>query len=279
MAQALVGVFDSGIGGLSVAREIKQLLPDVAICYVADSEFAPYGDKSPEQVVQRCELICEFLLAQGVDAIAIACNTATVHHIEHLRQRFNVPFIGVEPGIKPAVAASINKRIGVLATRQTAASRNLLEHVRKYEAEADIFIQPCPGLAESVEKLDLAPVALLQQYLAPLVEKGIDQLVLGCTHYRFLEDAIRSITQVEIVDTASAVAKQVQRILLVLDKPTESNFEDRTQDRFYTTGGLSEFSHQLSALWPDTQYQSLSCRLTPYSVPSIKPNLSEKLAS
>ena len=258
MKQRVVGIFDSGIGGLSVAREIKRLMPDVSLVYVADSDFAPYGDKSPQSVGQRCELICQFLQAKEVDAIVVACNTATVHHIERLRQEFNLPFVGVEPGIKPAVAESRNKRVGVWATVQTSLSPNLLAHVEKYQTQADIYVQACPGLAEAVEQLDLAPTRLIDKYLSSLVEQDVDQLVLGCTHYSFVIDAIRQRlkSSIEIVDTGNAVAKQLVRLLSEQTPLFEFTDAIPTTDTFYSSGEQAIFDKQLLALWPNSSYIS-----------------------
>jgi glutamate racemase len=210
-------MFDSGVGGLSVLREVRAELPWEDIWYVADSKHAPYGDKPAASIERRAVAIAEFLVGQGAKALVVACNTATGVAVDVLRQRFAVPIIGIEPAIKPAVALTRSGVIGVLATSQTLASRKFERLVETVRGQAEILAQPCPGLVEHVEQ-GTAPAEtrrLVEQYLTPLLARGADTLVLGCTHYPFVGDVIRAVAgpDVAIIDPAGAVAKEVRRRL------------------------------------------------------------------
>ena len=186
-----IGVFDSGVGGLSVLRELHALLPDVGLHYVADAAYAPYGQRSPDEIRQRSEQIAAHLIEAGAKLIVVACNTATAHAIEALRARWpRVPFVGTEPGIKPAVSATRNGRIGVLATAATAASSRYQALVARHGQGAEVFTQACPGVVDLIEagQLDAPELrALVARYTAPLREAQVDTVLLGCTHYPFIE--------------------------------------------------------------------------------------------
>lgn len=215
---AAIGVFDSGIGGLSVLREIRALLPHEDLYYLADSRHAPYGPKPEAYIIERSLACCEFLRAQGVKAIVVACNTATAAAVKTLRARYPLPIIAMEPGIKPAVAASQNGVIGVLATSGTLSSARFSALLQQYSGTARIITQPCPGLVEQIEEGELhAPrlQSLLQRYLAPLLEAGVDTIILGCTHYPLVRAQIQALAgrEVQLIDTGAAVAQQVQRVL------------------------------------------------------------------
>ena len=213
-----IGVFDSGIGGLSVLKEIHQLLPHENLIYVGDSVHAPYGDKSAEYVRKRSQKITDFLLDQGAKSIVIACNTATAEAAELLRLNSDVPVIGLEPAIKPASQLSKNGVIGVLATQRTINSERLLGLTERYAHDKKVLAQACPGLVEQVEAYELntdKTVSLLEQYIKPLLEQGVDALILGCTHYPFLLKAIRHLVgnNIEILETGKPVALQLKRVL------------------------------------------------------------------
>ncbi len=213
-----IGVFDSGLGGLSVLKEIHQLLPHENLVYVGDSVHAPYGDKSAAYVRDRSQQITEFLLNQDVKAIVIACNTATAEAADLLRANSDVPVIGLEPAIKPATQLSKNGVIGVLATQRTINSERLLGLTERYAQEKKVLAQACPGLVEQVEAYELnsdRTVSLLERYIHPLLDQGVDALILGCTHYPFLLGEIRNIVgnNIEILETGKPVALQLQRIL------------------------------------------------------------------
>lgn len=227
-ADAPIGVFDSGVGGLSVLRHIRAQLPQEDVIYVADSGYAPYGDKTEQEVIARSLAIAAYLLDQGAKALVVACNTATIAAIKALRARYPaLPIVGVEPGLKPAASISRNGKIGVLATERTLRGDKLLALREQVSSAtgANFILQPCIGLVERIEQCALgseandATSAMLEHYIAPLLAQGIDTLVLGCTHYPFVQDAIartvRAHTQEDIplVDTGEAVARQLARLL------------------------------------------------------------------
>lgn len=216
---ACIGVFDSGLGGLSVLRAIRARLPRADLLYVADSGHAPYGEKSDEFIGERSEHISRFLMSQGAELIVVACNTATAAAVHHLRQRWPaMPVVGVEPGVKPAVARSSNQRIGVLATPFTLQSQKFHALLERHGGGAHIVLQPCPGLAREIERgrLDSPELrALVAGFSQPLTDAGVDTAVLGCTHYPFVAPLFMQALgqQVHIIDTAEAVARQTARLV------------------------------------------------------------------
>ncbi|PTU78995.1 glutamate racemase [Pseudomonas indoloxydans] len=218
-SQAPIGVFDSGVGGLSVLREIRQLLPNESLLYVADSGHVPYGEKSPEYIRERCVLITEHLLAQGAKALVLACNTATAAAAAELRERYaDLPIVGMEPAVKPAAAATRSGVVGVLATTGTLKSARFAALLDRFANDVRVVTQPCPGLVECIETGELqAPATreLLQGYVAPLLAEGCDTLILGCTHYPFLRPLLSELVpaSVTLIDTGAAVARQLQRLL------------------------------------------------------------------
>ena len=225
-AHAPIGVFDSGVGGLSVLRHIRAQLPHEDLLYFADSAFAPYGDKTEAQVIERSLAITRFLLAQGIKALVVACNTATVAAIRSLREAYpHMPIVGVEPGLKPAAAATRNGTVGVMATDRTLAGEKFLKLRDQIAAasNARFLLQGCTGLADQIElgETDSAPTrALLEKYLVPLLNQGADTVVLGCTHYPFVRATIEDIInahaagrEVTLVDTGDAVARHLANLL------------------------------------------------------------------
>ena len=220
-----MGIFDSGLGGLSVLRHVRALLPQENLIYFADSAFAPYGARPEAVVVARTLAVAAFLVAQGVKALVVACNTATAAAIMAVRERYpDLPVIGVEPGLRPATLCSVSRVIGVLATERTLASARFQALATQLAAATSVRFLPqaCNGLADQVEKGELrspATAALVRRYVAPLMRQGADTLVLGCTHYPFLAPLIdlaarqASIGAVNIIDTGDAVARQLQRVL------------------------------------------------------------------
>jgi glutamate racemase len=247
-----IGIFDSGVGGLSVLREIRTALPSENLLYVADSAHAPYGDKSRQFIEDRSIAISEFLVNQNVKAIVVACNTATDAAVTTLRARFSVPIIAMEPAVKPAAMNSQSGVIGVLATSRTLASDNFVYLFARYGADVEILGQACPGLVEQVEMGDLSgdkTRALLEQYVLPLLERGADTLVLGCTHYPFLAPLIQEIagTGVAVIDSAAAVARQLRRRLEVVDL-----LADKAKigtECFWTSGRLDKAQPLVDQLW------------------------------
>ncbi len=213
-----IGVFDSGLGGLSVLRALQAHLPAATLLYVADSGHAPYGERDDAFIQTRAEHITDFLVRQGADAIVVACNTATAAAIHRLRLRCgDLPVIGVEPGVKPAVAHSVNKRVGVLATPGTLSSLKFRHLVEQHAQGALLTLQPCPGLAREIEVGVLDSPALREmvaRFCAPLKSAQVDTVVLGCTHYPFVAPLIHDELgpAIHIVDTAQAVAQHTQRV-------------------------------------------------------------------
>ncbi|MBY0556429.1 MAG: glutamate racemase [Burkholderiaceae bacterium] len=224
-ATAPIGVFDSGVGGLSVLRHIRAQCPQEDLLYFADSAHAPYGEKSEAYVVERSLAIAQFLLSQGAKALVVACNTATVAAIKAVRAQYpDLPVVGVEPGLKPAAAASRNGKVGVLATARTLQGEKFLQLREQISAAtgAEFLLQAAVGLVDQIELGDLqSPViaAMLERYIAPLLAQGADTLVLGCTHYPFVRDGIQRVLDahgaatVQLVDTGDAVARQLVRLL------------------------------------------------------------------
>jgi glutamate racemase len=216
-----IGVFDSGVGGLSVLDAIRQRLPDASLVYVGDVAYAPYGERVAADVLTRCERIVAQLVAFGARLIVVACNTATVLAIETLRRRWpTLHFVGVEPGVKPAVAMTCSGRIAVLATPATAASPRLRHLVEQFAPGVHVHIESCPGLAAAVERGAHGDSPALAALLAPSCRNvraaEVDTVVLGCTHYPFVADAIRAQlgSGVRLVDTARAVAERVASVAL-----------------------------------------------------------------
>jgi glutamate racemase len=251
LSERPVGVFDSGVGGLSVLRAIRQELPDEDVLYVGDSGFAPYGDKPADVVRERAETIVRFLVNEGAKAIVVACNTATGIAVDELRARFQVPIVAVEPAVKPASARTRSGVVGILATAGTVASPNLSRLMNSHGMDVRFLVQPCPGLAEQVERGEFSSGktrALVEQYVRPLVDQGADILVLGCTHYPFLRDVIQSVAGpgVELIDPADAVARELRRRL---EKAGLLGTAGRPgQRRFWTTGPDGQTAGVMSQL-------------------------------
>ena len=235
---APIGVFDSGVGGLSVLRHLRTALPAEDFLYVADSGHAPYGARSPDFIRERSLAIGEFLHERGAKALVVACNTATAAAVDTLRAALPIPVVAMEPGIKPAVTATRSKIIGVLATAGTLESARFFSLVNRYAGDCEIITQPCAGLVECVEASELHSAntfALLKQYLEPLLAQGADTIVLGCTHYPFLRDALVELlgSNIAIIDTGAAVARELKRRLLEFDLLREGGLGMET---FWSSG-------------------------------------------
>lgn len=215
---AVIGVFDSGFGGLSVLDAIAQLLPRADLLYFADSAHLPYGDKPESFITGRVLAIGQHLAGQGCNLIVVACNTATTTAIQALRDHLpGIPIVGVEPGVKPAAQTTQSRRVAVLATEATAHSKRLAHLIATHAAHVQVDIVPCPGWATHVETL--RPFtgefrAAVTDKIRPLLAAGVDRIVLGCTHYAFLKPIIQPLLDkhVELVDVAAAVARQVARL-------------------------------------------------------------------
>lgn len=217
-AQAPIGVFDSGVGGLSIWRALRQSLPNEHLLYLADSQYAPYGDRSPEWIVERTLQMTQLLVDQGCKALVIACNTATLVAAPALRSRLSIPIIAIEPAIKPAATLSRSHSVALMATSRTLDSSGLQSLIDRYASDVEVIRIPCPGLADRVEALQLSGPEIeaeLKERLAPALQSQADTLVLGCTHYPFLRPTIEAISgsRFHILEPSFAVAAQVHRRL------------------------------------------------------------------
>src|SRR5688500_3371022 len=236
-----IGVFDSGVGGLSVLHAIRAELPHEHFLYVGDSGCAPYGDRSPAFVIERASTITEFLVDNDVKAVVVACNTATAVAVESLRARFTIPIVAIEPAVKPAASRTRSRVVGVLATTGTLSSPNMGKLLANYGSDVEFVIQPCPGLADQVEKGELdsdETRGLVKRYVRPIIDKGADIVVLGCTHYPSLRPIIEDIagTGVDVIDPATAVARELRRRLEAAGLTHEHGSPGTEQ--FWTTGAV-----------------------------------------
>lgn len=211
-----IGIFDSGLGGLSICKEIVNVLPNESIIYLADSANTPYGEKNKEEIIALSIKNTEFLLALGCKIIVVACNTATTNAIAVLREKYNIPFIGIEPAIKPAALQTRSRKIGVLATKGTLSSDLFISNSNLLRKQLEIIEVEGANLVRLIENGQLEETkSLLNQYLIPMIEQGVDNIVLGCTHYPFLIPIIRELIPIDItiIDSGKAVAKQTLKIL------------------------------------------------------------------
>lgn len=258
-AGAPVGVFDSGVGGLSVLREIRQRLPAETLYYVADSGHAPYGDKTPAYVQARAEHIIDWLAQQGCKAVVVACNTVTGLSIQPLRERFpQLPIVAIEPAVKPAAQQTRSGVVGVLATRNTVQSAGLARLIAQHAHGVTVLPQACPGWVERVERGELdgpgTDTAVAEQ-VQPLLQAGADTLVLGCTHYPFLRATIERVAGpgVQVLDPAAAVARELERRLHALNlHATDQPAQDVTSagtEHFWTSGDLAQSQRVMQTLW------------------------------
>lgn len=249
--RAPLGVFDSGLGGLSVLKAVGELLPGEDVLYVADSGFAPYGERPEAEIVERSLAMVGFLVRQGVKAVVVACNTATVVAAAVLRARYGLPIVALEPAIKPAARLSASKVVGVLATTRTLQSASVARLVAQYGQGVDVRLQPCPGWVELVERGELdgpRARALVAQRLQPLLAAGADTLVLGCTHYPFLEPLIRELAgpQVRVLESSHAVARELARRVAHCRHPEHGRRVGRR--RFFTTGDPARVGERMGAI-------------------------------
>lgn len=247
-----IGVFDSGVGGLSVLRAVRAALPGENLLYVADSANAPYGEKTAQFITDRSLAITQFLLDQQAKAIVVACNTATSAAIATLRARYNVPIIGMEPAIKPAVSKTGSGVVGVLATTGTVSSEKFAGLLSRFDRNVKIIVQPCPGLVEQVERGELdsdRTRALIQKYVEPLLRQGADTIVLGCTHYPFLLQLIQQTVgaNVAVIEPSEAVAREVKRRLEVVQ--LTSTEMSSGQEQFWTSNETVSAREVLVQLW------------------------------
>ncbi len=245
MTNQPIGLFDSGVGGLSVWREIVRQLPTESTLYVADSAHVPYGNRSGVEVMAFCEGLCRFLIDQGCKAVVVACNTASAVALEALRERYpTVPILGLEPAVKPAISLSRNKVVGVMATPATFQGRLFRATVGRCATGVRLVEQVCLGLADCVESgaAEEELERLLRSFLDPMLTADADTIVLGCTHYPFVIETIRRLAGPErrVIDPAPAVAAHLARVLG--ERDLAASADARGGHRFFTTGAAARFN-------------------------------------
>lgn len=248
---AYIGVFDSGLGGLSIVRQIEALMPRERIYYYADNLHIPYGPRPLEEVRRFATAIADKLIQLPAKAVVVACNTASAAALKHLRKVYpGTPFIGMEPAVKPAAAESRSGKVGVLATQATFQGELFESVVERFASGVEVICQPCPGLAEFIEnhQPDHPVLAhLLEKFIRPLVEKGVDTIVLACTHYPLVKDAIARVAGpgVTIVDPSPAIARRVEQVLGDADLLRK---EGKGSVGFYVSGETGNFSQSASMI-------------------------------
>lgn len=247
-----IGIFDSGVGGLSVLKEIRRMLPDEKLLYYADSAHCPYGTKPPEEIRRRIIKISEFLVSHHAKMIVSACNTASIAGLDFLREVFRIPIVGMEPAIKPAAAITRNGKVGVMATGVTIAGERFNSLLTRFANGIEVYNVACPGLVERVEMgllNDPETEELIRYFLTPLTAQQIDTLVLGCTHYPFLRPLVEKIMGpgVKVIDTGCAVAKRVKQVLQ--EEGLQNNIKASSTEIIYTSADLAKASEVIKNLW------------------------------
>jgi glutamate racemase len=247
-----IGIFDSGVGGLSIARCIRNTLQAESLIYIADQGFSPYGTKSKQEIEVRSNCVIDFLIDQGCKAIVVACNTATVNSIDKLRIKYDIPLVGVEPGVKPAALNTKTGVVGILATALTLNSDSFKELKASYSEQVNVEMEACPDLVELVEEGSFSSAEALKQienYVVPLLDKGADHIVLGCTHFSFLIPLIEKIVKDKavIVDTAMPVAIELKRRLLMVNLLNQAATPGGVE--FWSSEVSEKTSERISTLW------------------------------
>lgn len=240
--QAPIGIFDSGVGGISVLRAIREQMPEESVIYFGDQEHIPYGPRPMQQIRDFSEAITRFLLEHGAKIIVVACNTASAAALKYVRETFpNVQFVGMEPAVKPAAEYTHTGKVGVLATPATFQGALYASVVERFANGVELFQSTCPGLVQQIEQGNLQgeePRRILEDALLPMLEKDIDTVVLGCTHYPFVIPLIQQIvgdaSRVRVIDPAPAVAKQTMRLLEASGLKNRSATKGNL--KFYTSG-------------------------------------------
>jgi len=244
-ASSLIGIFDSGVGGLSILKEIRTHSPNETILYLADQFHVPYGERSLEEIRNFSTAIAQFFLDQGVKLIVVACNTASAAALHHLRKKFPaIPFVGMEPAVKPAAEFSKTRRVGVLATPATFQGVLYASVVERFARDVTLYPHTCPGLVGQIEAGELdSPTtrSILENALLPMLKEEIDTIILGCTHYPFVIPLIKDIVglNVRVIDPAPAIARQVER-LLIKDEIDQTNSGFSRVD-YLTSGNRKNF--------------------------------------
>ena len=258
MSSKPIGIFDSGAGGLSIWKEINALMPYESTLYISDSKYAPYGSKGADVILNRSIVNTETLLGKGAKIIVIACNTATTNAISYLRKHYKIPFIGIEPAIKPAALSSATDSIGILATKGTLSSALFHETSKRHSRHKTVIEQEGKGIVELIESGKLHSnemKKLLEKYLTPMLNNNIDCLVLGCTHYHFLTPILKQLLpkNVTIIDSGKAIARQT-KIVLEKSKLLNKN-ESKAEQVFYTNGSRKVMSNLMG--WDRSIIQKL----------------------
>lgn len=240
-----IGVFDSGVGGLTVLKQVYQLLPNESYLYFADSANAPYGNLPVDSIIQRCKLICDFFIDKGVKLIIVACNTATSAAIDWMRKNYDIPFVGMEPAVKPASLMTKTGNIGILATRGTLGGKLFKEKEAIYGQYVNFHFTEGKGLVEIAEanKINTPETRqLLHSLIDPMIEKNVDHIVLGCTHYPLFEEQIKAIVgdKVSLIDPADAIARRVKDVLI--QGKILSTCRDVKGIQCFSTGNASVFN-------------------------------------
>ncbi|VVB78927.1 Glutamate racemase [uncultured archaeon] len=283
-----IGIFDSGVGGITVLRALKQILPKENFIYFGDTGRVPYGSKSPEVVVDYSVQIAEFLKEKDVKAIVIACNTATARAGKVLEDLLDIPVIGViKPSSKEAVVTSKSGLIGVIGTKNTIDSQMYVNEIAELNPEIKVYGKPAPMIASYIEENEAHSPGLiteLERYLNPLKEKGIDTLILGCTHYSLIKNQIQKVVgeEIKLIDSGISTAQEVHHLLTHTDKMFGGMNNGRSI--FYVTGGVQEFQDKLMVFESPTihVHQIEIVHLTrpiqvnkvvPYEIPKEQPNI------
>jgi glutamate racemase len=248
----LIGVFDSGVGGFSVVRVLRQLYPDLSLIYIGDQGHVPYGRRPIGEIQKFSRVISEWMLAKGASLIVVACNAASAAALHDLRAAYpTIPFVGMEPAVKPAAEQTHTGKVGVLATPATFQGKLYASVVERFAKEVIIYQDTCVGLVEEIERGNLQGQAtrlILEKALRPMLVEGIDTVVMGCTHYPFVIPLIRDIAGpgVRVIDPAPAVARQVGRLL----KLTENDGAGKPAGKmeFYTTGPVADMRRVMLAM-------------------------------
>lgn len=245
-----IGILDSGLGGLSVFNEVRKLMPEEGVIYFGDSAWCPYGARDADEIQRRVFKVTDFLLEKGCKIIVIACNSATIAAVEALRATYPVPFVGMEPGVKPAAALTKTGTVGVLATEASLAGEKFHQLLSTHGEGIRIITRPCPNFVELVEQGELHGAkarAIVEEETLPLTEAGADVLVLGCTHYPFLRPLIQEVAgaDVKILDTGAAVARHTKSLLDSQAVPKAGKHQ------IFTTGNLSRLEDLFPVLCPD----------------------------
>lgn len=252
----MIGVYDSGIGGLSVWRELYALMPEQEYLYICDAAHCPYGDKPVQYIIDRADVIVTYMIFHGADMVVVACNTATAAAIDYLRHKYSIPFVGMEPAVKPAATVSRSGVVGVLATANTLKGSLYHNTLERFGSGVKVVERVGEGLVELVERGEISGPAvekLLHKYIDPMVEAGADAIVLGCTHYPFLSEAIARVAgpSVRIIDPAPAVAQQARRLLDTLPHPSHPSPGHHLT--FISNADTTILSKFLKMIIPDTK--------------------------